>query len=134
MDYAIDYIHIPQFKIKSCLGCFQCIKKGQCVIQDDTFTIVDRLQKADGIIIASPIFVYTVSGLLKNFFDRTILMIHRPVLVGKPSLMARNGNGFSIKANERVYGKGEQLVGALIRSDSLEEVVKIFRLKCKKRN
>ena len=97
MDYAIDYIHIPQFKIKSCLGCFQCIKKGQCVIQDDTFTIVDRLQKADGIIIASPIFVYTVSGLLKNFFDRTILMIHRPVLVGKPSLCVATVMGSPLK-------------------------------------
>lgn len=68
---------VAQFKlqtmnIKGCLGCFKGGKDplSPCVQKDDMDQIYPVYEKADIVILASPLYYWTVSGQLKIAFDR----------------------------------------------------------------
>ncbi len=78
-----ELVHLGHLQIKHCLGCFLCWVKtpGECVQKDDMSAVLERFIKADILIFGTPLYHYNVSGLMKNFIDRT-LPIHEPWLVG----------------------------------------------------
>lgn len=57
-------------KISPCLEIYGCTKAGDCVIEDDFQQVRDSILASDGIMLASPIFFYTVSAHTKIFMDR----------------------------------------------------------------
>lgn len=81
-----DIVNLFEHDIRCCIGCEQCLAQGRCVVDDDMAALIDRMKQTDGIIVSSPVYAYQVSGKLKDFIDRTMLIIHRPVLTGKPAL------------------------------------------------
>lgn len=97
--YQIQLRIIELYKesIQPCLGCEQCILHGNCVLQDDTAHIMQQLMEADGIILASPVYLQQVSGQIKTFFDRTCVWYHRPVLAGKPILAVATTKGSGLR-------------------------------------
>lgn len=86
-------IELYKTNIQPCLGCEQCILRGNCVLQDDTASIMQQLQEADGIILASPVYLQQISGQMKTLIDRTCVWYHRPVLAGKPLLAVATTKG-----------------------------------------
>jgi len=42
--------------IRGCDGCYSCMTKGECRINDDVKTIYEKMVKADGIILGCPIY------------------------------------------------------------------------------
>ncbi|MDJ0783388.1 MAG: flavodoxin family protein [Desulfosarcinaceae bacterium] len=62
--------HLRDLKISPCLEIYQCIKTGECAIKDEFPTVLTHLKQARGIMLASPIFFYTVSAHTKIFMDR----------------------------------------------------------------
>jgi multimeric flavodoxin WrbA len=68
------HILLADKEIKPCLGCFSCWIKtpGQCVIKDDMAEILSQITGNDIIVYATPLYVFNVSGLMKNFLDRSI--------------------------------------------------------------
>jgi multimeric flavodoxin WrbA len=56
--------------IKPCQDCGGCTKTGVCVIQDGMNDIYDAIRAADRIIIASPIFFFSLSAQTKAMIDR----------------------------------------------------------------
>jgi len=67
-----DHVLLSQKKIHHCMGCFSCWTKtpGKCIFDDDMKTIPSK--ECDILIFATPLFVDNVSGLLKNYLDRSI--------------------------------------------------------------
>jgi len=65
---------LAEHKIKHCLGCLHCWLKtpGKCVQKDGMEPLLDAFIHADIAIMASPLYVDNVSGLMKNFIDRLI--------------------------------------------------------------
>ena len=66
----VDEVFLRDHKISPCLEIYHCIKNGECAIKDDFPAILAKLETSDGIILASPIFFYTVSAHTKIFMDR----------------------------------------------------------------
>lgn len=66
----VDEIFLRDYKISPCLEIYNCIKTGECAIRDDFPAILEKLEACDGIMLASPIFFYTVSAHTKIFMDR----------------------------------------------------------------
>ena len=71
-----EIILLKDKDIKGCSGCLSCDaggkdRKGVCKIQDDMQKILPKLIEADGIAFGTPVYFEMVSGLLKNFMDRT---------------------------------------------------------------
>lgn len=93
----LSIIELYHQNIKPCLGCEKCILQGKCVLHDDTEHVMRQLLEADGIILASPVYLQQVSGQLKTFFDRTCVWYHRPALTGKPilSIATTKGSGLN---------------------------------------
>ena len=66
----VDEIFLRNLKISPCLEIYGCKSTGHCVIQDDFQKVRDLLLASGGIMLASPIFFYTVSAHTKIFMDR----------------------------------------------------------------
>ena len=65
-----EKIVVSQYNINPCLGHDKCATYDSCLQKDDAIWIIDKLLKADGVIIASPVYYYNVSAQLKTFIDR----------------------------------------------------------------
>ena len=68
--------------IGDCMGCGACQKQnGTCVQKDDMTEIYDAMKKADVIVLASPVYFYTWTSLMKRMVDRTFAV--EPILTNK---------------------------------------------------
>jgi multimeric flavodoxin WrbA len=66
----VDEIILRDLKISPCLEIYACKKEGRCAIKDDFHQVMDQILSAKGLILASPIFFYTVSAHTKILMDR----------------------------------------------------------------
>jgi multimeric flavodoxin WrbA/putative sterol carrier protein len=62
------------------------MEKGGCWIDDDHRKILGKLLAADGIILASPVYFFHVTGRMKTFIDRSLALGHKPRPTWKPGL------------------------------------------------
>ena len=72
--------------IRLCRGCVTCEvgddrQPGVCIIKDDMEGLLPKMLAADAIVFGTPVYFYMLSGLLKDFMDRTIPIW--PLLKGK---------------------------------------------------
>jgi multimeric flavodoxin WrbA len=66
----VNEIVLRDLKMSPCLEIYACKKDGRCAIKDDFHQVVDQILSAKGLILASPIFFYTVSAHTKILMDR----------------------------------------------------------------
>ncbi len=73
-----DTIYLNDMDIHHCLGCFSCWTEtpGVCVHDDDMPDLLPRLREADTVVIATPLYGNMVTGLMKDFMDRTLPLSH----------------------------------------------------------
>jgi len=79
--------------VQPCKGCNRCHKKGTCHLKDEFESIKAKLLAADGIILATPNYIYTVSAQLKAFMDRCAVLLHCMMLEGKYGLSVVTSGG-----------------------------------------
>jgi len=67
-----EKVNLNQLKISPCQACFEydTPQEGKCKVNDDMAELYEKLEYADGIIIATPIYFGGVSAQLKAFIDR----------------------------------------------------------------
>ena len=70
-----EMVHLYDLNYKGCISCFACKTKGgksygRCAVKDDLRPIFKKIEKADAIILGSPIYFGTVSGEMKSFLER----------------------------------------------------------------
>lgn len=63
-------ISLANKNIKYCIGCNACQEKERCILNDDMEEVYKDIEKADSIIIATPIYFNQITGILKNLIDR----------------------------------------------------------------
>ena len=75
--HDVEVISVHDYKVKPCSGCNTCFSNSDhaCVQNDDMQLIYDKLNKADTVIIASPVYFYGLSAQLKAVIDR----LHNPI-------------------------------------------------------
>ncbi len=67
---TVDEIVLRDLRMSPCMEIYGCKKTGRCAIQDDFQQLYDLLLAADGLLLATPIFFYSVSAQVKIFIDR----------------------------------------------------------------
>lgn len=84
-----EEIHLLKEDIGMCKGCFLCFREGEdkCPHYNKIQPIIEKIRSSDKIIISSPVYALNVSGLLKNFFDHTAYLYHRPEFFTKIGLV-----------------------------------------------
>jgi multimeric flavodoxin WrbA len=71
-----EMLLLRKMNVRTCRGCLACEeggreRKGICRIKDDMNEVYPKLLSADVIVLATPGYMGMLSGLLKNFLDRT---------------------------------------------------------------
>ena len=66
----VEKIVLRDLKMSPCLEIYGCKERGRCIIQDDFQKVYDQLLSCHGLMLASPIFFYTVSAHTKILMDR----------------------------------------------------------------
>jgi multimeric flavodoxin WrbA len=66
----VEKIVLRDLKMSPCLEIYGCKNTGRCAIQDDFQRVYDQLLGCKGLMLASPIFFYTVSAHTKILMDR----------------------------------------------------------------
>ena len=66
----VEMIRMREKNYRFCTGCFACQKTGKCVIKDDMAEIVPKMEQADVLVFATPIYYYEMSGQMKTLLDR----------------------------------------------------------------
>jgi multimeric flavodoxin WrbA len=67
----VELLRISDMNIAACDGCETCHQSGECRIKDDMQKVYEKILAADGIILGSPVYFWSVSGQAKTFMDRT---------------------------------------------------------------
>ncbi|MGN0554166.1 MAG: flavodoxin family protein [Oscillospiraceae bacterium] len=67
-----EKIFLRDKMINYCTGCGVCNNTHKCVQNDDMAEILDKMVKADVIVLATPVYFYTMDGQLKTLIDRTV--------------------------------------------------------------
>lgn len=68
----VEKIHVAAQNIGFCKGCYCCKNTGKCIIKDDMAQVLDKILAADVIVLASPVYFYSISAQLKALIDRTV--------------------------------------------------------------
>jgi len=66
----VEEIVLRDLKMSPCLEIFGCTKTGECRLKDDFQNARDKIMASHGLILASPVFFYTVSAHTKILMDR----------------------------------------------------------------
>jgi multimeric flavodoxin WrbA len=71
-----ETIYLPGTTVLPCLGCDYCHKKGRCAQKDAFPEIRRKVEEADGLVLASPNYIFSVSAQMKAFMDRCASLVH----------------------------------------------------------
>lgn len=69
----VEKINVTTKKIGYCRACYYCKNHaGACVVKDDMSAILDKMLAADVIVMASPVYFYSIDAQLKALIDRSV--------------------------------------------------------------
>jgi len=66
-----EKIFLKDKKISYCTGCESCYTSHECALKDDMAQVLDKLIAADVIVMATPVYFYTMNAQMKTLIDRT---------------------------------------------------------------
>ena len=68
--HEVETASLTQWEVKGCLGCNACRYGKPCVQKDDFAALLPKLEWADCIVFASPLYFWTISARLKALIER----------------------------------------------------------------
>lgn len=69
----VEKICLREKKINCCIGCSFCAtNNGQCVQKDDMAEILEKIICSDVVVLATPVYFYSICAQLKMMIDRTV--------------------------------------------------------------
>lgn len=69
----VEKIRVAEKKIGFCRACYYCRQSnGICAIKDDMADVLQKMIDADVIVLASPVYFYSIDAQLKALIDRTV--------------------------------------------------------------
>lgn len=92
-----EIIHIGNKDIRGCIGCNHCRQDGKCVFNDIVNTVAEKFEKADGLVVGSPVYYASPNGTLISFLDRLFYStpFSKHMKVGAAIVNARRGGNTS---------------------------------------
>lgn len=107
----VEYVRLNEMHLQPCQGCGACDKTGICIINDDMPGIYDKCDKADRIVLASPIYFYGLTAQAKIFGDRMQAQWSRRYLLKKRYRLSDERKGYLIST---AATQGKKLFDAAI--------------------
>ena len=71
--HQVEKIRVASKKIAPCSGCYYCRNHGgECARKDDMAEILQKMIDTDVLVLASPVYFYSIDAQLKAVIDRTV--------------------------------------------------------------
>ena len=70
--HTVEKIFLRDRRIEYCTGCGVCNDTHRCVHNDDMRDILQKMVAADAIVMATPVYFYTMNAQMKTLIDRTV--------------------------------------------------------------
>ena len=115
-----EKIYLNDLHILPCQACYGCRSTGKCVQKDDMANLLAKMIAADVIVLATPVYFYSMSGQMKTMIDRTL-----------PCYTAIKNKDFYLRGftdclpGSRVrgiiYGAGVYLKGEVLKTTTMQE-------------
>lgn len=71
--HRVEKIRVAAKEIHPCIACYHCRDNGgECVFKDDMSEVLQKMIDADVLVLASPVYFYSVDAQLKAVIDRTV--------------------------------------------------------------
>lgn len=79
-DSEFEEICLIDEKLPFCTGCSNCFRLGheKCPHYSIVGNIIEKIDRADGVIVCSTTYNWKETSILKNLFDHFCFMLHRP--------------------------------------------------------
>lgn len=111
----VEKLRLAELQIDYCSVCYACKKLGHCVKRDDMELVLDKMKASDVIVLATPVYFYTMSAQLKTVIDRTLGGAQTPGLENKEFYLiatAADGKAEMERTIDGIRGYLECLPGA----------------------
>ena len=89
-----ELIQVGSRNIRGCIACGKCDKLGKCVFDDLVNEVAQKLEKADGLVVGSPVYYGSPNGTIIAFLDRLFYSsgnISKQMKVGAAVVSCRRG-------------------------------------------
>lgn len=92
-DVEVEIVTVGNQAIRGCTGCNMCDYIGKCIVDDLVNETVPKFEKADGLVIASPVYFGSANGTMISFLDRLFYSEHFDITmkVGASIAITRHG-------------------------------------------
>lgn len=85
----VEHVRLRDYPIKFCLNCRQCMQQpgdapGHCVQNDGMAALLDKIEKADGLVLAAPTNFSSVTAIYKRFMERLAVYGYWPFGMNAP--------------------------------------------------
>lgn len=105
--FDVDRILLSESTVSPCTACGGCTNKKECTIEDDMAELYPLLERADGVIVASPVYFGCMTAQLKALFDRTRVLRRQGFLlsgkVGGAIAVGASRNGGQEKTVQAIH-------------------------------
>jgi multimeric flavodoxin WrbA len=138
--HQVEKIFLRDKRITYCSACGACQGNGgRCIQQDDMAEVLDKMIRANVIVMATPVYFYAMNGQMKTLIDRTYaryteishkeLYFFMTAAVSSKELLARTLEGFrgfssclgGAKEKGVIYGTGAWEIGDIKGSPALAQ-------------
>lgn len=109
IDEDVEIFDIKNKEIKFCQADNACKVKDECVIQDDAYDIINKLEECDGAFFISPVYFGRLPGMVASLIDRFYSKFNPAKGLNAPNPNKKLGIILSFGAGEEDYSPiGEQ--------------------------
>ncbi len=89
----VETVQVGNQAVRGCMACGYCGKNGKCVFDDVVNKLAPKLEEADGLVVASPVYYASANATLIAVLDRLFYSTHfdKTMKVGASVVCARRG-------------------------------------------
>ncbi len=119
----VEVVLLAEKRIKNCVACMSCWTKtpGKCARRDDMAPLVEKFTESDIVVMAGPVYMHNVTGIMKTFLERMM-----PVIDPRMVKM-ENGRTGHFKKHERYPAFGVIATGGFPEQDCCEFISSYFK-------
>ncbi len=70
--HEVEKIRLAEKNVGFCSGCYACQKLKRCFKDDDANALIEKMLSADVIVLATPVYFYSMDAQLKALIDRSV--------------------------------------------------------------
>lgn len=92
-NVEVEIVNVGTMPVRGCIACGSCYKTGKCAIDDIVNELAPKLEEADGLVVASPVYYASANATIIAVLDRLFYSTRfsKTMKVGAAIATARRG-------------------------------------------